>query len=61
MSLSQINLKSNVLGIKEKLKFELKIHAHEVIVGVTMIAISLAIAVAITGDFNDAFAKASRR
>ena len=40
---------------------EFKLHGHEIIVGAIMIAVSLAIAVALTGDINEAFARKRRR
>jgi len=61
MSLIPIISKNSLGGIREKVKFELKVHGHEIIVGSAVIAISFAIALAVTGDVNDAFAKASRR
>jgi hypothetical protein len=61
MSLTPIIFKNSLGGLGEKLRFGLKVHGHEIIVGSAVIAISFAIALAVTGDFNDAFAKASRR
>ncbi|HEY7108330.1 MAG TPA: hypothetical protein VH415_02765 [Nitrososphaeraceae archaeon] len=61
MSISPILLKSGLWGLKEKLGFELNIHRHEIVVGAIMITISFAIALALTGDFNEAYSKAKRR
>jgi hypothetical protein len=45
-----------VLGLKEKLSVEMKEHGHEIIVGAIMTVLSIAIAVAATGDLNQALA-----
>lgn len=47
--------------MKEKLGFELKVHRHEILVGVIMLTISFAIALALTGDFNEAYSRSKRR
>ena len=53
MSISSIVL-GNSASVKEKLGEVLRVHGHELIVGAIMTTISVAIAVAATGDFNQA-------
>ena len=53
MSISSIVL-GNSASVKEKLSEVMKVHGHELIVGAIMTSISVAIAVAATGDFNQA-------
>ena len=53
MSISSIIL-GNSASVKEKLSEVMKVHGHELIVGAIMTTISVAIAVAATGDFNQA-------
>jgi len=55
MSISSIVL-GNGASVKEKLGEVLRVHGHELIVGVIMTTISVAIAFAATGDFNQALA-----
>ena len=59
MSISSIVL-GNSASVKEKLGEVLRVHGHELIVGVIMTTISVAIAVAATGDFNQALAGTHR-
>ena len=60
MSISSIIAKNSFSCLKEKLGIEIKVHGHEIIVGAIMITVSIAIAVALTGDMNDAFARSKR-
>lgn len=60
MSISSIIAKNNFFCLKERLGIELKLHGHGMIVGAIMIAVSLAIAVALTGDINEALARRRR-
>jgi hypothetical protein len=60
MSISSLVLGNMVSGFKEKLSFELKQHGHEIMVGAIMTVISIAIAFAATGDFNEALARRHR-
>lgn len=60
MSISSIVLEKTVSGFKEKMSFELKQHGHEIIVGAIMTVISIAVAVAATGDLNQAIAGRGR-
>jgi hypothetical protein len=55
MSISSIVL-GNSASVKEKLGEVLRVHGHELIVGVIMTTISVAIAFAATGDLNQALA-----
>ena len=59
MSISSIVL-GNSASVKEKLSEVMKVHGHELIVGAIMTTISFAIAVAATGDFNQALAGSHR-
>jgi hypothetical protein len=61
MSISSIMLGNRVSGLKEELSFRLREHSHEIIVGAIMTVISIAIAIAATGDLNQAFAGRHRR
>ena len=60
MSVSSIIAKNNFLSPKERLGMEFKLRGHEMIVGAIKIAVSLAIAVALTGDINDVVARRRR-
>jgi hypothetical protein len=60
MSLSSVIVKNGFSDLKEKLRFELTIHGHEIIVGAIMTAISIGIVVAITGNLNEAVARRGR-
>lgn len=55
MSISSIVL-GNSVSVKEKLSEVLRVHGHELFVGAIMTTISVAIAVAATGDFNQVLA-----
>ena len=55
MSISSIVL-GNSASVKEKLGEVMRVHGHELIVGAIMTTISVAIAFAATGDFNQALA-----
>ena len=61
MSISSITAKNSFSYLKERLGFEFRMHGHEIIVGAIMITVSIAIAVALTGDVNDAMARTKRR
>jgi hypothetical protein len=50
----------NSASVKEKLSEVLRVHGHELIVGAIMTTISVAIAVAATGDLNQALAARHR-
>ena len=60
MSISSAIVKNSFSDLREKLGFEMKVHGHEIIVGAIMTVVSIAIAVATTGDLNDAFARHKR-
>jgi hypothetical protein len=60
MSISPLIAKKSFSELREKLGFELKLHGHQIVVGAIMTAVSIAIAVAMTGDWSDAFARSKR-
>lgn len=49
-----------VSSFKERLSFQVKEHGHEIVVGAIMAGISIALAVAATGDWNHAIAGRGR-
>lgn len=61
MSISSVVVKNNLSDLKERLGFELKVHRHEIIVGAIMTTLSFMIAVAVTGNLNEAVARSGRR
>jgi hypothetical protein len=61
MSISSIMLENQIAEFKEVLKFNLRQHSHEIIVGAIMTAVSITLAVAATGDWSQAFAHRNRR
>jgi hypothetical protein len=61
MSLSPTILKNDILGLREKVRFEWNIHRHRILVGAIMTTVSFAIAMALTGDFNEAYSRSVRR
>jgi len=61
MSLSPIILKTGLWSLKEKVRFELNVRQHEIVVGAIMVTVSFAIALALTGDFNEAYSRSNRR
>lgn len=61
MSISSVVVKNNLSDLKERLGFELKVHSHEIIVGAIMTTLSIMIAVAVTGNLNEAVARSGRR
>jgi hypothetical protein len=60
MSISSMMLRNRISEVKEELRFRLKEHSHEIIVGAIMTVLSIAIVVAATGDLNQAFAGRNR-
>jgi len=57
-------LRSSILSYNrevEKTREWFEVHRAEIIVGIIGAAISMAIAIAMTGDFNDALARTKRR
>jgi hypothetical protein len=53
-------LGNRIAEFKQELRFKLKEHGHEIIVGVIMKVLSIAIVVAATGDLNQAIAGRGR-
>lgn len=60
MSLSPLTLKNSFSDVKEKLGFEIRIHGHEIIVAAVMTAVTFTIALALTGNVNEAFSRSNR-
>ena len=60
MSISSIIEKNSFVCLRERLGMGFKLHGHEMIVGAIMITVSFAIAVALTGDINEAVARHMR-
>ena len=56
MSLITEILRNSVSDFRERLIFQMRIHRHEIFVGAVMTIISIGIAIAATGDFNQALA-----
>lgn len=60
MSIRTEVLKNSVSDFRERLLFQIGMHRHEIFVGAVMTIISIGIAIAATGDLNQALAAARR-
>jgi hypothetical protein len=60
MSLSSVFVKNNFSGLKEKLWLTFHMHKHELVVVGIMASLSVMLAIAMTGNINEAYSRVGR-
>lgn len=60
MSITTLSVRNQISGVRNMLGIGLREHGHEIIIGAIMVGVSIALAFAVTGNLNDAFARSRR-
>ncbi|MEP6576732.1 MAG: hypothetical protein ABJB85_09920 [Nitrososphaerota archaeon] len=61
MSITTLTVRNHFSEVREMLGMGFREHSHEIVVGAIMVGISIALALAVSGNLNDALAMSRRR
>jgi hypothetical protein len=61
MSITTLSVRNRISDVRNMLGIELREHSHEIIIGAIMVGVSITLAFAVTGNWNDAFARSRRQ